>query len=273
MLAAEKSITRTDHELIDQVRRTMGDPIDRILFVDNLLKYGAEENFGFFLSSKWRIPSSVTFEKRYTAEQEIPLSSFEPCNTSLHELMFARKSAREYTKDPVSMAALSALLTYGYGIRKIAPSYNHPRFSFRTAPSAGGLQGTELYLIVNRVGGLKQGLYHFNAHRNSIEPVFEGILQGKLRKLCAQEMVAEAGAVLLLTMMMQRGIWKYLSRYYKFALVDAGCVVENLHLVATALGLGSCIVAALDQDGFANLLQLERHEIPVLLLTVGMTDT
>ncbi len=269
MLSAWQSAENESVDLVNFVRARLEDPTERILFIEELLKYGEEEEYGYFLSGKTTIPSSVIFEKRYDSEETFSLPSFEPCAITLHDLIYARKSVREYGTDPVPLTALSALLTYSYGVRKIAPSYNHPTFTFRTAPSAGGLQSTEVYVIAQRVGGLKPGVYHYNARRNCLEKLFEGLLRGKMRSLCSQEMVAEAGVVVVLTMMLPRGTWKYLARYYKFALVDIGCVAENFHLVATALGFGSCIVAAFQQEGVAKMLQLDRNELPTLLLSIG----
>jgi len=46
----------------------------------------------------------------------------------------------------------------------------------------------------------------------------------------------------------ERMSWRYPERGYRYILLDAGHVCQNLYLVAEALGCGVCAIAAYDDD-------------------------
>ncbi len=50
-------------------------------------------------------------------------------------------------------------------------------------------------------------------------------------------MIEAAAAVILITAVFQRTTFKYGERGYRFALIEAGHVAQNIDLVASALGL------------------------------------
>jgi len=68
---------------------------------------------------------------------------------------------------------------------------------------------------------------------------------------------------------LSRGPWRHGRAYYKYCLVDAGVVAENVHLAATAQGLSSTIIAGFDIKAVAKSLGLARHEGPMLAVAVG----
>ena len=65
--------------------------------------------------------------------------------------------------------------------------------------------------------------------------------------------------------------WKYgTSKSYRLAHLETGVVCQNIHLVATALGLGSCMVFGFDDEQIDALLGLDgRREFTTLLIAIG----
>ena len=59
-----------------------------------------------------------------------------------------------------------------------------------------------------------------------------------------QQFLGECAAVIYLTMIFQRMRFKYGERSYRYGLVEAGHLGQNLYLAATSLGLGVCAVGA-----------------------------
>jgi len=51
--------------------------------------------------------------------------------------------------------------------------------------------------------------------------------------------------------------------------LDLGITIQNMALMATALGLGSCWVRLFDQQGLHQALNLPANILPVVLLPVG----
>jgi len=153
----------------------------------------------------------------------------------LGEAILSRRTQTAFGPAPVSLRDLSSLLTGGYGATERPSAVGDRRF--RTVPSAGALYPLELYVDVRAVTGLEPGLYHFQA---------TAALLQRLRSLAGEELAAAfvqpnvieaAAAVILITAVFQRTTFKYGERGYRFALIEAGDVAQNIDLVASALGL------------------------------------
>ncbi|WP_285907102.1 SagB/ThcOx family dehydrogenase [Pseudodesulfovibrio pelocollis] len=103
-------------------------------------------------------------------------------------------------------------------------------FHLRTVPSAGALYPTELYLVVQNVIGLDDGVYHYSPLTHSLGQLRAGSALAGPR--------GEGGggpmARFLLTSIFFRSAWKYGPRAYRYCLLDAGHMAQNL-LLATAM--------------------------------------
>jgi len=254
--------------LIKEIKALKEDEI--IILVDEVLKFSEESMRKFAFRQKFEIPSSVSLVKKYDNVKKISLES-SPVKPFLCDTLLKRKSIREYSEKPLTFQELSTLLVYSYGVRSFSPAYNYSNFPFRTSPSGGGLQSIEIYCVINKVEEIEQGLYHFDPIHNCLDQIFTGFCIGKLSEFCkGQEFVSNAGVVFILTMVLNRGIWKYSSIYYKIALLDAGCVAENIHLLSTAMDLGSCLIAGFNSEEVSKFIGVrDELEIPVLLISIG----
>lgn len=203
--------------------------------------------------------------KTYPQAKKIPLPrEMARGGMSLEEAIQKRRSVRDYSRQPLSLAELARLLHSGGGITE-------PTYPLRAAPSAGALYPVELYAVVNRVEGLPKGIYHYSPRDHSLELVKEGDFGLEMmRHAVGQEMVWHAAAVLVLTAIFQRTRVKYGERAYRYVLLDAGHVGENIYLAATSLGLGPCGIGAFFDDDLSNLLGIDgKEEAPLYLVAVG----
>ncbi len=241
-----------------------------VLLINELLKFSEEEMKKLAFKQKYEIPSHVSIIKEYKDTKKVPLG-LSANRPSICDILLKRKSEREYSDIPLSISELSTLLIYSYGIRSFSYAYNYSNFPFRTAPSGGGLQSVEVYCVVNQVDSIEEGLYHFDPINNSLDLIFNGFCKGKLLELCrGQEFISGSAVVFILTMILSKRLWKYSPSYYKIALIDIGCVAENIHLLATAMGLGSCLIAGFDSDNLSRFLRLnDKLEIPALMISIG----
>jgi len=85
----------------------------------------------------------------------------------LRNAIETRKSLRKYSDDPLTMNEISWLLWCTQGVKKIT---ERPA-TIRTVPSAGARHPFETYILVNKVEGLKPGLYRFLASQHKIQSV------------------------------------------------------------------------------------------------------
>lgn len=258
------------HHTLEELRRQIDDPAYFALAINQLLETSLE-NMKAMASVSMCLPEEVSVIKKYKGHMTISLPQSSLPETPIGPIFMNRSSHREYKDEPLTIEEVSAVLRYGYGIRGYMPAYSLASFPFRTAPSAGGLQGIEVYCLINNVDGVSPGLYHYNPQEDCLDMVFTGICVGKLEEICrAQHFIPNAGIVIVLTIVLTRGTWKYCAPYYRFALVDCGCVAENLHLAASALGIGSCMVAGFEARTLKRLLQIEDDlEIPALMISFG----
>jgi SagB-type dehydrogenase family enzyme len=184
----------------------------------------------------------------------------------LWETMTRRRSMRDFLPEDISFEELSQLIWSIQGITRTAYG-----FRFRIAPSAGALYPIETYVVVNRVAGLRPGMYHFNGRRNELEQLAEGNFGPDIAASALDQSMAKAAAgVFIWTAVVQRTKWKYRERGYRYLYLDAGHIGQNLYLAATALGLGCCTIGAFYDNEVNGLIGVDgKRETAVYLGAVG----
>ncbi len=209
--------------------------------------------------------------KTYPHSQQIELPKVDPSETSpitrlnVATAMTTRRSRRRYnTQSTLSLEHLSRLLYLAQGI-------TWDEREFRTVPSSGALYPLEIYPIVHRVDGLEPGLYHHAVQNHQLELVKAGDLRQPLITAgLNQDFLGEAQVCFVVSGIFQRTRWKYHERTYRYVLMEAGHLGQNLYLAATALGLGVCGIGAFFDDPLNELLEVDGEEEAALyLVTVG----
>jgi len=198
---------------------------------------------------------------------EAPRVSLEPPaiqdGMPIWEAVGARRSIRDFSREPVVLAELSQVLWASQGITLLEMDWG-----FRAAPSAGALYPVETYLSAQDVSGLEKGIYHYSPREHAIELLKEGSFGTRLAEAALdQDFLAAAGVVFCWTAVFARSAWKYAERAYRYVYLDAGHIAQNVALAAVALGLGSCQIAALYDDEVNSLLGVDGEEESVLYLT------
>ena len=170
-----------------------------------------------------------------------------------------RHSSRVYTQENMTLAQLSYLLWATQGIKSIrGKSYA----TLRTVPCGGARHEFETYLLVRQVEGLEPGAYHYLPMEHTLEflhPV-ENLPQVIGDALCGQRWAAKANVVFLWSIVPYRAEWRYSIGAHRVALIDVGHVGQNLYLACTGLGLGTCAVAAFEDEMCSELLGLDGEE-------------
>jgi len=183
---------------------------------------------------------------------ELPSFSFEN-NISLKDLLKKRKSVRKYLFKPLELEKLSFLLWCSTGIQREEAGY-----LFRTAPSAGALYPIETYLVVNNVVDLKQGIYHYNIRKHSLELLKVGDFSAALSFAALnQYFCRKASVIFVWSAIFFRSKWKYKERAYRYIFIDVGHIAENLALSAVYLELGSCQIGAFFDDELNEIFDLD----------------
>lgn len=141
-----------------------------------------------------------------------------------------RRSMRKYSNTPVEEEKLQKILE-----------------TANKAPSAGNLQGYEIYLV--RDLKMRQGL---------VKAAFD------------QEFLAESPVVLVFCANPSRVIERYQERGSElYCIQDATIACTFSMLAAKAMGLDSVWVGAFDEEIVRKILKIPDHLRPVALLPVG----
>jgi SagB-type dehydrogenase family enzyme len=180
---------------------------------------------------------------------------------SVEAALRGRHSVREYSRDPVTLGEVSQLLWAAQGVT---------RAHGRTAPSAGALYPVEIYVLAVRVDGLDPGLYKYRIGdhelaRETREYVHADLVAAAL----SQECVRDAAAILVIGAVVERTAVKYGRRAERYVHMEVGAVAENVELQAGALGLGTVVVGAFNDNRVKEILRMPREESPLAILPVG----
>jgi SagB-type dehydrogenase family enzyme len=170
---------------------------------------------------------------------------------NVEEALETRRSVRDYSARPLSLEKLSRLLHAAQGI-------TDQRLGFRAAPSAGALYPLELYPVIHNVSGLASGVYHYDVQAHALELLEQGDFRGRVTQAgLYQQFLGQANVCFILSAIFQRTRWKYRERAYRYVLLEAGHVGQNLYLAATSMALGACAVGAFLDHQLNDLLGLD----------------
>lgn len=200
-------------------------------------------------SEPWRIPDG-DWRPLYKEAPGQPKPLPNVLETEIARVITRRRSCREFAPRELAAHDLAALLAGAYGITGIeAGSYR------RAAPSAGGLYPLEQYVITSA------GVAHYVTRDHAIEHVADRPAPGELTAcFYGQPWVEAAGAVIVLAAVFSRTQAKYGPRGYRFALLEAGHIAQNICLLAEERGLGAVCLGGFVDSRLNALLRIDGRE-------------
>lgn len=182
---------------------------------------------------------------------------------SLEECLKKRRSVREFSRRSISLAQLSKLLWSAQGVT------GHVERK-RTPPSAGGLHPLETYVVAGNIDGLIPGIYKYVVGSHVLAKLDDTDVRQSLgRAAVNQNWLADAPAVFVFSAIYERTTGKYGSRGTRYVHMDAGFAAENLHLQVVALGMGTVVIGAFEDDEVHRVMGLSSEEQPQLIMPVG----
>lgn len=169
---------------------------------------------------------------------------------SVEEALKIRRSVRSYKNVPLTLKELSQILWATDG--KTAD------WGGRTAPSAGATYPLEIYVAVGNVEGLKPGLYYYEIDTHSLKLVKEGDLRSQLSSAALnQSSVKTAPIVIIISGIFERTTGRYGKRGERYVYMEVGHCGQNIHLQAEALGLGTVMIGAFDDERVKKVLGIK----------------
>lgn len=205
--------------------------------------------------------------KSYPRFKSIPLMNLSRGGSELRQILYKRYSARHYSKLPLSFANISYILQMSAGLVRPDKDLDKSR---RGYPSAGARYPLEIYFI-SLNAELDKGLYHYNIKENSLEILIKKNLSKWLLDTTGNEdWIVKSGIVVIITGVMDRTRIKYTDRGYRYILMEVGHVGQNISLLSTELGLGSCILGGFIDNKVNDLLDITfQKEYALSMITIG----
>ena len=185
--------------------------------------------------------------KKYKGAPQIPLLA--PAGgASFTDVLLGRRTSRRFSTLPVTIPELSSVLGLGAGVQRWA-STPEGDVALKTSPSGGARHSIECYVVARNIEGLRAGVYHYRSDRHLLERIGPAVPMERMRAYVpGSEYFASAAAMVFLTSVFEREIWRYrYARAYRATIAEAGHVCQTILLVATSLGLASyCVMGIAD---------------------------
>lgn len=206
--------------------------------------------------------------KTYPRFDRIYLKKVITSENNLSKILIKRKSGRQFSGFSISKKELSYLLFSSCGLTRLSTTLDDSR---RPYPSAGARYPLEVYPLIQNCNGIDKGLYHYNVKENVLELLLKEDLGKWLIKVTGGEKwVEKAAVVFIITGVLDRTRVKYGDRGYRYALLEAGHLGQNICLLATEIGLGSCCVGGFIDREVNKLLDIDlQKEVSLYMIAIG----
>ncbi len=155
---------------------------------------------------------------------------------------------------PLTKPTVAAFLERALGL-SAWKSLGGDRWALRINPSSGNLHPTEAYLLLARVDGLTDGLYHYNPEIHALEQRL--ILPSATGAMLAANQKSPVFMVAL-SSVVWREAWKYGERAFRYCQHDVGHALAALSFSARLLGWRMQALSGVDEDGLGRLLGFDR---------------
>lgn len=213
-------------------------------------------------------------QKPYPIDAElIDLVSPEQFSLGMMPLIEAirnRRSRRNFTRESLTLEELSFLLWATQGVEKLI---HNGLVTIRTVPSGGAMHPFETYLLVNRVNGVRPGLYRYLAlNHKLLKLISEGVnLPSRINEAAnGQNFIGESAVVFIWTARPYRTEYRYGEDSLKDILISVGHVCQNLYLAVESIGAGTCAIVAYSQRLLDSFVDVDgEDEIALYLAPVG----
>lgn len=163
-----------------------------------------------------------------------------------------RRSLRTAPPEPLTLATLSEFLFRS--ARLVRSDEASAGGSWRPFASAAGRDELVIYLSVHRCVGLESGLYRYDPADHALDrfDAPPGTVD-RLARYCGTEPI---GVHVIIAADFGRLNRRYRSLAYSLIMRNAGCLLQTMYLVATALRRAPCAIGAGDADLFARITGL-----------------
>jgi thiazole/oxazole-forming peptide maturase SagD family component len=176
----------------------------------------------------------------------------------ISEISKSRETTRKFSDEPLNIKQVSEILSAAYS------------FNITPVPSAGGLYPLKVYTIVRKDCGIPKGYYQFDPVNDSLIMFNDEVDERQLEHAFNSDpTVFDAPVILVVAADMDRHPEKYSNRGYRYTILEAGHVAQNIALSAESLGVGSVEYGGYNDKNIISELQLDDGTLPLTIVGIG----
>jgi putative peptide maturation dehydrogenase len=187
-----------------------------------------------------------------------------PTMSRTADLLRRRATCRNFDRNRPMPLELAATLLHGvFGAQQSVTVPAGAEVLKKLSPSGGGLHPTEAYVVALDVEGLAPGFWHYRSKDHALDPVrampADELRVFALEALAGQHWFADAPMLVVHACRFERSFWKYRqhAKAYRAVILDIGHLSQTAYLLATELGLGAFVTAAINEPDFEKVLGLD----------------
>ena len=182
----------------------------------------------------------------------------------LEQAILKRRSVRRFKNEPITLEQLSQLLWSAQGITGTGGR--------RAVPSAGATYPLEIFIVIGEHGlpSLAAGIYHYDIGNHSISLYQTGDYRQKLADTAlGQSSIARCPVDMVICAIHPRTAYRYGRRGERYVHMEVGHVGQNVSLQAVALGLGTVMIGAFEDEDVRKAMKLEEQFKPLYIIPIG----
>lgn len=170
---------------------------------------------------------------------------------------FLRKRRSASPKDasePFHIDTLAYILKCAYGLRDDTGGTG------RTVPSGGKRYPLELYFIsFKECDAMHSGIFHYSITEHALEPVVQTTFdEATIRSFAPKhEWLTKKAGMFVISAVFSRSTEKYGSRGYRYILLEAGHVAQNMLLAATERNMRMIPIGGVDEAHIESVIGLD----------------
>jgi SagB-type dehydrogenase family enzyme len=199
--------------------------------------------------------------------------------TPIGPLIRSRRSRRTYSGRSLRLEELSTILSHTAGITgrirledaaATVALGDDPHMDLRAVASGGALYPIDLFIVSLNIDTLPRSVYRYLPKHPALKPVGPGGPLPEIGTLAQFSDIEAEHAACLVAYVYNffENSRKYGEAGLGFALIEAGGLAAHIHLLCTALGLGSCDVGGFAKRRFEPLLDADGVSRHMIHLTV-----
>jgi SagB-type dehydrogenase family enzyme len=248
------------------------------------LPLGISGYFGFPARSSISLRGLSEEEDRDRPQEVIELPPYQKINASLGVTIRARRSLRQFSGRTMPLHELSTILFYANGVTgevALVSEENDPQWPkyslgepeharTRAASSGGGLNPISLYLVLQNVEALEDGIYVYLPFTHALKKL-ASLDDEKRQQHHALGLswgtnvdASKANVAMYYVYSVYENSRKYGDLGLMFAVVEAGEIAAHVHLVCTAIKVASSDMGGWEKvptERFLGIDGLSKHVV------------